>query len=315
MLIDSTFANLEAQVKAAAAAGKLGPGRNFYVGNGTAQHQQKGNSNANSGTPADPFATAAYGLSVCTASRGDNVIFLQGHAENISAAGQITAATNGVSFLGLGHGALRPTFTWTATAGTILHTVTTGANTRWGNIIFDISGIDAVTVGLTCAAADVTFNDCKFITSRSAMVALKGMSLAATADRFTMRGCEVTAGVTTANTTTFLEIVGTRGLVIDDCRMVGYFTTSLGPISNITTLASNILIKNSLFANLTTSSTVCIDFAALVATGFVINNRFFVTTATDVQAAGAASAELWFSENYVTNLVLETGVVMGTVSG
>jgi hypothetical protein len=315
MLPGNSLGNIEALVVAAAAAGRLGPGRNFYVGNGTAQHGAIAGSNGNSGlTPLDPVATMAYALSLCTAGRGDNVIVLPGHAENVSSAGFITVGTSGVTFLGLGSGSLRPTLTWTATAGTILHTVTTGANTTWRNFIFDLSGIDAVVVGLTCAAANVTFEDCKFITSRTSQIALKGMSLAATANNFTMRRCQVKAGVTSANTTTFLEIVGTDGLLIEDCDMVGYFTTSLGPISNITTLASDIRIRRSLFANLTSASTVCIDFASLVATGFITDNRFFVTTNSDVQALGAGSANLWCSENYVTNVVLETGVVMGVVS-
>jgi hypothetical protein len=317
VLVDTPIDNVLMLVKAAAAAGRLGPGRNFYVGNGTAQHGQRAASNTtNRGlSPSDPLATIAYALTQCTAGRGDNIICLQGHAESVSTAGFITVGTTDVTFLGLGRGTRRPTLTWTATAGTILHTVTTGAGATWINFYFDLAGIDAVTVGLTCAAANVTFEDCRFNTSTTAIIALKGMSLAATANNFTMKRCEVGAGVTTANTTTFLEIVGTDGLTLIDNRFVGYFTTSLGPISNITTLMSNIYFKGNLFANRTASSTVCIDCASLVSTGYIVDNRFFVTLNSDVNGFAGASATIQFSENYITNDSLETGLVMGTVSG
>lgn len=317
MLVDTPFDNVLMLVKAAASAGRLGPGRNFYVGNGTAQHGQRAASDTtNRGlSPSDPLATIAYALTQCTAGRGDNIIVLQGHAENVSSAGFITVATTGVTFLGLGNGSLRPTLTWTATAGTILHTVTTGANATWDNFYFNLAGIDAVTVGITCAAADVTFRNCKFNTSTTAIIALKGMSLAATANNFKMEKCEVVAGVSTANTTTFLEIVGTDGLKLIDNIMWGYFTTSLGPVSNITTLMSNVYIKGNLFANKTASSTVCISCASLVSTGYIVDNRFFLTLNSDVNAFAGASATIQFSENYITNDVLETGLVMGTVSG
>src|SRR3990167_6061342 len=51
-------------------------------------------------------------MSRCTASRGDVIFVMPGHAETVSAAGGITMDVNGVAIIGLGSGDLRPTITY-----------------------------------------------------------------------------------------------------------------------------------------------------------------------------------------------------------
>ena len=94
-------------------------------------------------TVARPFDTLDYAIGKCTASNGDVIYLLPGHTETIGSASAITVDVAGISIIGLGNGNLRPTFTWSATAGTI---VVSAANVTIKNIICTIS-IDEVVSG------------------------------------------------------------------------------------------------------------------------------------------------------------------------
>jgi hypothetical protein len=59
-------------------------------------------------------------LKMCRAGKLDTVFVLPGHAENISAADQMSNLVAGTRIMGLGDGPARPTFTWTAAAATFL---------------------------------------------------------------------------------------------------------------------------------------------------------------------------------------------------
>ena len=69
--------------------------------------------------PDAPFATLDYAIGNCTASAGDVIYLLPGHAESLTGATSLTMDVAGVRVVGLGWGSLRPTFTLTtATAAT-----------------------------------------------------------------------------------------------------------------------------------------------------------------------------------------------------
>lgn len=75
-------------------------------------------SNGNSGkTPGQPFATVDYAVSQCSASQGDLVIVMPGHAETTTAVGLDVA---GVSVIGLGYGRNRPALTATTAASDLV---------------------------------------------------------------------------------------------------------------------------------------------------------------------------------------------------
>ncbi|MDE2097568.1 MAG: hypothetical protein KGL39_10005 [Patescibacteria group bacterium] len=109
------------------------PGQVFWVGNSPASllPGQIAASDGNPGTFNAPFATLQYAVSRCIDQRGDIIFLKPGHNEIISGAtpnldgGAITANnlslyTAGVAIVGLGFGSLRPTFTFTAAAASIL---------------------------------------------------------------------------------------------------------------------------------------------------------------------------------------------------
>ncbi len=67
------------------------------------------------------FATLQSAHDAATASRGDTVIVAEGHTESVTAAGGITLSKAGMTYVFLGSGASRPTFTFSSsTSASIL---------------------------------------------------------------------------------------------------------------------------------------------------------------------------------------------------
>ena len=66
--------------------------------------------------PDAPVATLDYAIGLCTASKGDVIYLMPGHAENIASATGCVLDIAGVKVIGLGNGTLRPTLTMTTAA-------------------------------------------------------------------------------------------------------------------------------------------------------------------------------------------------------
>src|SRR3990167_4296924 len=90
------------------------PGEIFFVNNsGVLAKGGVGGSNGNPGTYAKPFSTIDYAIGRCTANRGDIIMVMPGHAENLATAAVIAADVAGIAFVGLGLGTKMPTLSWT----------------------------------------------------------------------------------------------------------------------------------------------------------------------------------------------------------
>ena len=96
------------------------PGSIFYVDSG---HSAASDGAGFGQNPDKPVATIDYAVGLCTASQGDVIFVMPGHAETISSATSLVADVAGVSIIGLGRGSLMPTLTFT-TAATALLSVT-----------------------------------------------------------------------------------------------------------------------------------------------------------------------------------------------
>ena len=102
-----------------------------------------------------PFADIDYAIGMCTASKGDVIIVMPGHAETKTAAIALDVA--GVTILGLGEGLLKPTLTGNGTIDVI---DITGANCTVDNIHFAAPLTDAQTSFINVgAAAGVTLRN------------------------------------------------------------------------------------------------------------------------------------------------------------
>lgn len=104
-------------------------------------------------TPDSPFATLSFAFSSDAVSAGDVVYLMPGHAETIAAAGGIAMDIAGVRVVGLGRGASRPTFTWSATDSTW---TIAGASCTVDNVLCTTTGAIDVVAGILVTGADVS---------------------------------------------------------------------------------------------------------------------------------------------------------------
>lgn len=113
----------------------------------------------NKGTFKHPVATIDKAISLCTASNGDVIMVKPGHAENVADATTFQVDKAGVSIIGLGNGANRPTFTFTNTAGSV---EIDSADVSIENVVLKTS-VSAVVTGVNvdadnCAMKNVFFD-------------------------------------------------------------------------------------------------------------------------------------------------------------
>lgn len=274
-------------VQAATASGYPVTGNVFYVNSATGV-----NDPATYGTStAKPFATIAYAVTKCVS--GDVIYVMAGHTESITAAGGITLATAGVTVVGLGSAGLRPLITLsTATTATFK---ITGANCTVRNLRFDGTGIDAIAKIFDVQAAGFWLDRCDVYFAKTGAVALKGLVVdsAAHANYLKLTNNYI-HGDAAANCTNFVQLVGGDSIVIADNIITGNFTTSLGPINNITGAVTNITISGNVLANNTGSATKAIVLLT-GQTGWIVNNRILIGSGT---APITADGCLWAGNYY-----------------
>ena len=107
-------------------------------------------------TPDAPFSTLSYAYSSGLLAADDVVYVMPGHTETIGSAGAVTASTAGVTVIGLGDGANRPTFNFTTTDATML---ITAASTTWKNLLTVANTAIDVVDGIIVTGADCTLVD------------------------------------------------------------------------------------------------------------------------------------------------------------
>ncbi len=231
-------------------AGSYGLDRNttgqvFFVDSGAS-----GTSNGNLGdSPERPLATLNGGFTRATASQGDIIFLMPGHAENVGSATSQVLSKAGISVIGIGEGELRPTFTFTATAGSF---EMDSANCVVENVKF-LSSITAVVVGVNVDANGCILRGCQWDWDATGDDFLIHVDADAV-DHVTIEKCELIAEDCAGAAT---------GIRIDDCqhlRIVGnYFfgDFSAAVINNDSdaALCGDLLIDNNDIYNSDTAAT------------------------------------------------------------
>jgi len=131
----------------------LTTGNIFFVDSGAANATD----NPNRGSKDEPFATIDYAVGRCTANNGDHIIVMPGHAETVAAASGIDFDVAGITVLGIGRGAARPTITLSATGSTV---EVAAASVTIDNLLLTTSA--AATIMVDVNAADCTIQNCEF---------------------------------------------------------------------------------------------------------------------------------------------------------
>lgn len=200
----------------------LGPlvttGNVFFVDSG---HSNRQDSLGSHGRSVDqPFATIDFAIGACTANNGDVIIVAPGHTETVAGAAGINCDVAGVTIIGCGPGASRPTITLSAVASTV---AVGAANVSLHNLLFLVS--EDATIVVDVNAADCTIADCEFRNSASKEF-VTGIDInggaANACDRAIIRRCRFRCPA--VGTTRAIELGEVAdSVVIEDCDIYGDF--------------------------------------------------------------------------------------------
>ena len=255
-------------------------------------------------TPDAPFATIDYAVGVCTASQGDVIYAMPGHAETVSEAGGLDLDKIGISIIGLGHGTLQPTIT-IDTADTADIDID-AASITIENIHF-ISNFLDIAAAIDVNATDFTIRNCRFTETGTDLNALIWIqdALAAASDRITVENCHVIANDTT--NTHFINFSGTgSGHRFIGNELIGdWGTIAVGGAGVIL----NAVVRDNVIYNLAATNDACLNFAA-TATGICMRN---LAGGTAAAANGITAPLMAKAENYYVDLGTDVQAILEPV--
>lgn len=276
-------------------------GNVWFVDSG---HPNRADDTSHGQSPDQPFATADYAVGRCTASNGDIIFLMPGHAENISSATSLVVDVVGVRIIGLGVGNTRPVFTYTATAGSL---EIDAADCVLSNVVL-LSSISAVVVGVNVDAARVHLDRIEFNFDATGDDFITFVDIDAV-NGATVTGCEFYAE----------EIAGSNEAIrLDDCdqvtivdnKFLGFWADAA--IIGEGAAGTSLLITHNIIVNQDTTDSNAIDLNVAF-TGGIYENRIGSLFATNVTAL-IDPGSCHCSENYVSNAIDETGIVAPTTA-
>lgn len=224
--------------------------------------------------PSTPFATLDYAIGRCTANNGDIIYLMPNHAESLAAADAVDFDVAGITVIGLGTGADRPTFTFaTSTAADV---EVDAANIKIENCVF-LCNIASQTrmVTLTGNADGAVLKNCEF--REGSASGLSMVEWTGAADDVLIDSCLFYAPTAaTYDEAILIASTPTRGRIVN-CSIWGDFDE--GGINNAAgNIATNFEIRDCRITNLLAGAEA-IDLDSAV-TGIIANCQL----ATDVQS-------------------------------
>ncbi len=247
-------------------------GNVFFVDSG---HAQASDSPSQGQTPGTPFATLDYAIGQCTASNGDTIYVMPGHAETTTA---MALDVIGVSVIGLGRGRNRPTFTATTAATDLLGVSAASCHIENIRLVGAASGNTAL---LNIAAADLTVEKVSF---EPGATPLMSITVASGGDRFHIKDCKWLSSANGPDCAIDFESSASDDWIIEDC----FFNFTNGGLdlavirANDKTTAGGI-VKNCVAIGLD-ATCLFIDFnsSSAVGEGIVVNCPFQTNAAATV---------------------------------
>lgn len=265
-----------------------------------------GSNSYNGLTPGQPVATIDYAIGLCTAAKGDRILVFPGHAESISGAAAIAADVSGVSIIGLGNKANRPTITLHTTATTI---AVSAANVTFNNIRIK-TDVDAVVKCFNITAAGCTLDTVDFIETASC-AALQFVLTSAAATDLVIQNCRWIQTATAATALSeWIKLIGADRAKIHGnfANIKGYATAN--PANGIIVGGTTASVDLDIVGNrlISTNSTGAIPLSLYSgSTGFVAEN--YVASAKTAIAGQIALASAYGAENYANNTVNTNGLL------
>ena len=288
-------------------ANRLADMVNFGLANTTGAvffvHSGTGSDAAGSGLSKDsPFATIDFAIGKCTASKGDLIFVMPGHAENVTTVTGINCDVAGITIFGLGSGADIPTVSFTAAAGSI----TVGAaSVTIANLKLVANFATGVTAGVTIAAAgdDCTLSGILFRDTLATTEFLLHVTVATTVLDLTIENCSfVTLAGSLTNSILFAGT--TSNVVIQNNHF--FVDSSDSVIDHLVAAATNILIRGNHIVNQDTGAAGYVIDCHASSTGMAIDNRGAYNKVDAEMTKGAA---MWWVENYFSNTIAQSGLL------
>lgn len=282
----------------------LGTGARFFVHSGT------GTDGAGYGkSPDSPVATIDYAIGLCTASKGDIIYVMPGHNEGLGAA-QIAVDVAGVQIIGLGKGSLTPRIDFDNAAASI----DISANGCLLKNLRLLPSVTAVLIGIDVMAAvtDTVLEDIEVLPGEDGAGVdefVLGIDIKAGCTRTVIRRFKNRVHASVAHVDSGISLTGASDdVLIEDCDIVVLGAAGVAPIKGITTLSTNVRIKNC----------VCVSdnepgIELLAGTTGVISDCSCFTDLATIAAAIVADGCAKFRNQYV-EVGDESGATIGTAS-
>lgn len=252
--------------------------------------------------PDKPFLTLDYAIGQCTASAGDVIYIMPGHAEDLATATAVNCDVIGTKIIGLGRGSLKPTFSTTAAAGSITVAV---ANVWIENIRMVANFGTGTTAGITVAAAGdyCTLKDIDFRDTSAANEFLVHVAVATTVTDLLVDGCTFFTAAGTMSGSVVFAGSSTNTRMVDS---IWYVDSSDSVIDHQTTAAVNFWMEHCQIINIDGGAAgYCIELKT-ASTGCVHDSRFgYGKTDAEVSLGDA----VWWFENYASNTIAESGLL------
>jgi hypothetical protein len=232
---------------------------------------------------ADLVTTLNAAVALCTANRGDRIIVLPGHYEDLadtSSSGAIDLDVAGISVLGVGSGSLMPRIDFNHADSDFI----VGANNiTIDNIHFEAT-VTVVKIGIAIEAGvtGTTISNCKFtVETTTTDEFLIGINLLAGCDDTTIKDCFMDMGL--GGAATGIKLVGASDTVkVQDSTIMGDYSQAC--IAGITTLSTNVLIERNLLVNGNANALGTVEVIELLTgtLGIIRDNTWFCDVATHV---------------------------------
>ena len=283
------------------------PGKIFWVNNSTVLGKGAvGGSDSGLGTFTRPFSTIDYAIGRCTASRGDIIAVMPGHAESLSEASAITLDVAGVAIVGLGYGSLRPQLTLDTAATATM--VVSAANCTLHNLQF-VAGFADIATGLSVSAAGtgLSVESCWFTEGGTNLNWILTVTLTTLCHDVSFRNCDFRS-VDTAQTS-FISGTAHNGLYIEGCRFYQAAAQASVTALIVATDVTAGLIKDCAFRSLVDGA----KFIGLsgTCTGVARNNYFSSIDTAGAQTGGYVGSGFLSFENYTSGEADGWGLIMG----
>jgi len=273
----------------------------YYVDSGDGDDGRAGT------TPETCLATLDAAIGKCTASQGDIIYLLPGHAESeaTAAASIATMDVAGVSVIGMGEGSLMPTFSIGVADATF---TISAANCRLEGVRIK-STIANVAVGVTLSATSdgSVVENCEFRDDGAAKELLVAISVAAAANNVSLIGNDFKTTAAAGGANAILSAAATDLQVVDNVAF-GKFSTGVMLTSGVLTRAT---ITGNKFIN--AEAAIGIALSGTTSTGILANN--YLGGATSIAAALTGNNAMWSFENYVSGAAAASGLLDPAADG